>query len=333
MNRRHLAAAVLTVVSLAACDGLPFPTTTPPDTTTSAPVTTGATTTAVPAATTLPTMPPSAPGGLCRSYEDAVVTGTIVNDEATEISGIVASRTHSDVLWMLNDSGGGPFVYAASVTGEHLGTFEVDTSTFDWEDIAIGPGPDPGVDYLYLGDIGDNLHFRPYVTVQRVAEPTPDPAGGFVASVEEIDLAYPEPGPDAEAMFVDPVTGDLVIATKPDRGGTSVIYRAPAAGLVDGATVDLVEIGSLPLDRGVFVTAADIDPTGAVVVFRGYNEVWLWYRTDVAMTETFSAEPCRTPSTAEVQGEAISFSGDGLSYFTVSEGGNPDIHFVFSIFD
>jgi hypothetical protein len=278
-------------------------------------------------------MPPSAPGGLCRSYEDAVVTGTIVNDEATEISGIVASRTHSDVLWMLNDSGGGPFVYAASVTGEHLGTFEVDTSTFDWEDIAIGPGPDPGVDYLYLGDIGDNLHFRPYVTVQRVAEPTPDPAGGFVASVEEIDLAYPEPGPDAEAMFVDPVTGDLVIATKPDRGGTSVIYRAPAAGLVDGATVDLVEIGSLPLDRGVFVTAADIDPTGAVVVFRGYNEVWLWYRTDVAMTETFSAEPCRTPSTAEVQGEAISFRGDGLSYFTVSEGGNPDIHFVFSIFD
>ena len=26
----------------------------------------------------------------------------------------------------------------------------------DWEDIAVGPGPEPNVDYLYVGAIGDN---------------------------------------------------------------------------------------------------------------------------------------------------------------------------------
>ncbi len=58
------------------------------------------------------------------------------------------------------------------------------------------------------------------------------------------------------------------------------------------------------------VTAADIDHTGAAIVFRGYNEVWLWPRTDLELTETFAAQPCRTPSTAEVQGEAIAFAAD-----------------------
>ena len=40
-----------------------------------------------------------------------------------------------------------------------------------------------------------------------------------------------------------------------------------------------------------------------------------------------------TPSTAEVQGEAIAFSADGYSYYTVSEGRRPDINYVENIFD
>ena len=133
-------------------------------------------------------------------------------------------------------------------------------------------------------------------------------------------------------MFVDPVTGALIIVTKPEAGGRAIIYHAPAASLVDGATVNLAEVGAFQLDRGLFVTAADIDSSGALILFRGYNEVWLWERTDLGFVETFTAEPCRTPSTAEVQGEAISF-GTGYSYYTLSEGSEPDINYVFSIFD
>jgi hypothetical protein len=61
--------------------------------------------------------------------------------------------------------------------------------------------------------------------------------------------------------------------------------------------------------------------------------VWLWQRTDIDLSATFAAEPCNVPSTAEVQGEAITFKRNGYSYYTVSEGSQPDVNYVFSIFD
>jgi len=305
-------------------------TTTVTASTTPAPVNTVTTT---PVTTVPPSLPPAPPEGLCRSFEQPVVAGTIDNEAVREISGIAASRNYADVIWMHNDSRGGPIVYATTTAGKPLGTFELDTVTFDWEDMAIGPGPERGVDYLYLGDIGDNFHFRPSVTVHRIAEPYPDPPGGLVTDVDVFDLVYPEPGPNAEAMFVDPITGQLFIITKPDNGGPVEILAAPAEAMIDGATVALERVGRFALPGGLFVTAADIHPDGTVILFRGYNEVWLWERTAVDLAETFAGEPCDVPSTAEVQGEAITFARNGYSYYTVSEGSQPDINYVFSIFD
>lgn len=293
------------------------------------------TTTAAP--TTLPTIPPELPSppqaGLCRSYNDPETLGTIASADVTEASGVAVSTAYPDTIWMHNDSGGGAFVYAATFAGADMGAFEIDAPAFDWEDMAIGPGPEPNRDYLYLGDIGDNLHFRSAVTVYRILEPTPDPAGGTVADVARFDLAYPDPGYDAESLLVDPITGDILIITKPSGGDPALIFRAPASQLREGTTIDLIAVGSFPLESGTWVTAADIDRTGSVIVFRGYNQVWLWERADLDFTDTFAAEPCRTPSTAEVQGEAIAFLPDGYSYVTVSEGSNPDVNVVVSIFD
>lgn len=273
-------------------------------------------------------MPPAAPSGICDSFLDPVALGRLTISAVTEASGIAASRRHPGTIWIHNDSGGGPLIYATDATGADLGTFELDVAAFDWEDMAIGPGPDPSVDYLYIGDIGDNLHFRPAVTVYRLPEPQPDPAGGSVGGIETFDLVYPTPGFDSEAMMVDPVTGDIVLITKGNAGEPAQIYAAAASALTDGATIALEQIGTFEMEPGAFVTAADIDPTGAVIVFRGYHQVWLWQRVDLAMAETFASDPCRTPSTAEVQGEAITFEPGGFSYFTISEGEDPDINFV-----
>lgn len=322
-------AAVVLTAAACADDAAEPPT--PPDLTTLAAVTTSPPPPTEPPAP--PTLPSSPPAGLCRSFEDPTSTGTVANGEIAETSGIAISRLHPDTIWMHNDSGGGPYVYATSITGANRGAFEIDAPAFDWEDMAIGPGPEPGVDYLYLGDIGDNLHFRGAITVYRIVEPIPDPAGGTVTNVARFDLAYPDPGYDSEALMVDPITGDLLIITKASSGEPALIFRAPAGDLSEETTTDLIPVGSFPLASGVFVTAADIDRTGSVIVFRGYNEVWLWERIDMDFTETFTAEPCRIPSTAEVQGEAIAFVPDGYSYFTISEGTNPDINLVTSIFD
>lgn len=323
---KHAAVAAALALAISSCDyTITAGTVAEPTTSTTV------TTSALPS--TPPTLPPSPPAGLCRSYDEPVSTGVVANDAVTEASGMAASTSYPDIVWMHNDSGGGPFVFATTVAGDDMGAFELDAVEFDWEDMAIGPGPDPGLDYLYLGDIGDNLHFRSAIAVYRVTEPTPDSGGGVIADVTRFDLAYPNPGHDAEALFVDPVTGDILIVTKPDSGDPALIFRAPASQLQEGTTTALIPVGSFPLQSGVSVTAADIDRTGAVIVFRGYNEVWLWERSDVDFTETFATEPCRTPSTAEVQGEAITFTADGYSYYTVSEGTNPDINFVLSIFD
>jgi len=298
-----------------------------------APVTTTTTSPPDTQPTVPPTLPVGAPAGICRSYEDPIVRGVVAIEEVTEASGIAVSRTHPDVVWMHNDSGGGPFVYATTLSGEPMGAFELDSATFDWEDMALGPGPDPGTDYLYIGDIGDNFHIRPDILIHRIAEPVPDPAGGFVADVDEITLVYPEPGHDAESLFVDPVTGDLFVVTKPEAGGVAIIYSTAGSSLTDGAEIALTEVGRFQLDPGLYVSAAAIDASGMLIAFRGYNEVWVWQRSDLSFVATFAAEPCNTPSTAEVQGEAISFAAEGYSYFTMSEGSLPDINYVFSIFD
>ncbi len=41
----------------------------------------------------------------------------------------------------------------------------------DCEDVATGPGPIKGKNYIYLGDIGDNAEKRRYISVYRFEEP------------------------------------------------------------------------------------------------------------------------------------------------------------------
>ena len=68
---------------------------------------------------------------------------TLQDRVLNEVSGVVASRVHTPDLWVHNDSGGEPAVYVISPDGKSLGTYTVDGATnVDWEDIAIGPGPE-----------------------------------------------------------------------------------------------------------------------------------------------------------------------------------------------
>src|SRR5215207_1575918 len=88
---------------------------------------------------------PAAPaGGVCDGFGSPEVAGTVANPVLVEISGVAASRAHPGVLWTHNDSGGAPEVYAVAQDGADLGTYAVDGArATDWEDIAVGPGPDP----------------------------------------------------------------------------------------------------------------------------------------------------------------------------------------------
>ncbi len=287
---------------------------------------TGVDTSSVPALTSSPSVVTSLPpttssvppttvlsaSSVCDSYSDPVALGSITDPELIEVSGIAVGS--EGVIWVHNDSGSVPQLWALDDSAAVLRTVAVSVRNIDWEDISIGPGPD-GVAYLYLADIGDNLERRASVTLHRFVEPGPsdDRAG----EIESLSVTYPGGSVNAESFFVDPSTGDSFIVTKTATGRSSVFripsgaWSQPSAEAQHVATIDL---GALSL-----VTAGSISPDGSVIALRTYLDVWLWERrTGETVADALRGVPCRAPAAAEPQGEALGF--DGTGYLTISEG-------------
>src|SRR5688500_11113911 len=105
-------------------------------------------------------------------YGTPTKIGDLEDRAIDESSGIVASRTTPGLYWTHNDSGDGPYLYALDERGHRRGVWRVSGATaYDWEDIAAGPGPTAGTNYLYIGDIGDRGGSRSLIIVYRVPEP------------------------------------------------------------------------------------------------------------------------------------------------------------------
>ena len=175
----------------------------------------------------------------CPTFLPEVQVGTVASNAVLiEVSGIVASRQSPGVLWVHNDSGDSPYVYAINTAGDVLATYNLTGAVNkDWEDIAIGPGPVGGQDYLYIGDIGNNSLSRSKVHVYRVAEPFVDPGQAPVPAgvnpinlggVDELPMDYPAERFDAAALLVDPLSGDIIVVKKQIVAGFSEIYLNPA---------------------------------------------------------------------------------------------------------
>ena len=173
--------------------------------------------------------------------------GTLASAEMDETSGLVVSAKNPGTLWANNDSGDVARLFAISPTGAFRGIYPLAGATaLDWEDVAIGPGPTPDTPYLYVGDIGDNAENRPNIVVYRVAEPDVAGDGGTypLDGVDALTLQYPDGPHDAEALMVDPRSGELYIVVKHLAGGAAGVYRAPAR-LAAGTTTVLERVGEL----------------------------------------------------------------------------------------
>lgn len=280
---------------------------------------------------------------------------TVRDTDLTELSGLAASGRSPGVLWAVNDSGHAPALHAVGPEGQDLGTFPLEgldealSAASDTEDIAVSQG------MVYVADIGDNDNNRGQVAVYRFPEPDPaDP--GPIRDVEVLRLRYPDGPRDAEALLVDPVSGELVIIDKSFRiasGGAAILAAAEAHVYVaeppfDTAGVTTLQaVGAVALDdlatrttaepvenqaslyglTGV-ATAADIRSDGAVIAIRTYGTVWLFDRAEgQSIVQALAGAPCEAPTLAEDQGESMAFlPGDGLTLVTGSEGANPELH-------
>ena len=262
----------------------------------------------------------------CPTFETVETVGRVSPTAIRETSGLAASRQQEDILWLHNDSGDEALLFAIATDGQQRASIRLATTARDWEDLAIGPGPKPGVDYLYIGDIGDNFSQRDSIQIHRIEEP---PAVGLndkvpAEAITTFDLRYPDGAHDAETLLIDPRSGDLFIVIKTLYDpGPSLLYRFSAADQA-GENRELELLGPIGFSDSDFTTGGDISPDGRSIIVRGYNEAYLWRRAaGKSVAEAFSGEACNVPVIGipvEPQGEAIAFATDGPGYFTLSEG-------------
>lgn len=290
------------------------------------------------AASTAALMTTLAAAQTCPTYAPPTTIANVASNTLTEASGIAASRKNPGVLWSHNDSGGSNTVYAIGLNGADLGVFTLQgASAVDWEDIAIGPGPSTGVDYLYVADTGDNLNIRPNIKVYRVPEPTVNPASpqGNVTlrGVQTITLAYPDGPRDAETLMVD-VNGDIYIVTK-RVSAVGRVYRAAYPQATSG-TITLQFVAQIPwgaVNGSGGATAGDIAHDGSAVIVRRLSSfspaATLWRRAPgTNLWDAFAQPGCDLALASEVQGEAIAFGPNDLSLFTTTEGSHSPIHYM-----
>jgi hypothetical protein len=279
--------------------------------------------------------PRQVPPPLCGRLR-ARILGRVGTPAATELSGLVLSRSQPGVLWTHNDSGDRARVLAVATDGRLLADVTLTgAENLDWEDIAIGAGTRRAKsatttgDALLVADVGDNLARRASVAVYRIGEPRVA-AGAATASATatatRIELRYPDGPRDAEALLVDPSDGALVIVEKRFTGRAGVyVAERPSAGAVP---TTLRRSGRLSLGGGEAVTAGDVSGDGRTIVLRTYDRAFVWIRRDgEGVADALRRRPCvaRADLLVEGQGEALALSRAGHAFYTVPEGPRPAI--------
>ncbi len=261
-----------------------------------------------------PVVPPVVKEDLLPEFTQTPDVFPIQRGLIDEASGITASISMPGNIWVEQDGNTPSEIYLINNSGQYLGAFPIPFFNRDWEDIAMGPGPETGANYIYLAETGDNAENYEYYKVYRFKEPASLQEKNTL--FETISFRYPDTKSyDTEAMLIDPATKDIYLITK-RQFNVNVFRIAYPQSTTDLNTAEF--LGAIPY---TIITAADISPDGTEILLKNYDAVYFWRRKKdetiiQALSRTRDVGP---PYQHEEQGEAICFDIHQKGFYTLSE--------------
>ena len=240
----------------------------------------------------------------------------LTNKKLKEVSGIAASVANPGYIWAHNDSQNGTEVYLVDTKLKIALTCKLaGVENRDWEDIAVGPGPEDGKSYLYVGEIGDNDAKYRFKRVYRFEEPVLADSKKKIDIVAFDTIIFRLPRKkDAEALLIDPANKNLYIVTK--RENPVHLYEL-VYPYSTRDTLNAKEVMSLPFTQ---IVAGDISDDGKSVLLKSYEHVYYWNNTaGKTLPELLRQKPEDVPYEEEPQGESITWARDGSGFYTLSE--------------
>jgi MFS family permease len=241
---------------------------------------------------------------------------TVQDPRIDEASGMVVSRLHPGVVWIVNDSKSGQIVYGVDESGRTVAELTLeDIYNRDWE--AMAPGVDDSGDpALWIADIGDNDARWPTVRIYRISEP--EELGSQVVPWRRVELTYQDAPHNAETFMVDE-SGGLVIITK-EALGAGVYETSGPAEL--GSTQGLRRVGPAPQ----FLTDGAISPDGTQVALRSYTSLYLFDAQRFLSAGTDGDAGTVYPLPLQRQGETLAYTLNGQAVLVGSEGEEQPIY-------
>ena len=247
----------------------------------------------------------------------------------TESSGLAAA---GDRLYTLNDGGSRLEVFVLDAGAGSRGptpacrvvrTITAGIDPYDVEDLARSADGT-----LWLADVGDNDHRRRTVAIELLPE---------TGAARLFRFSYPDGAHDAEALLLDR-SGRPFIVTKEVLGNSGVYTPAgtPSASrptpLRRVAGLQFTPTGTAGGPVGtagqLLVTGGAVSPDGTRIVLRTYTDAYLWRADDGDVARALTSKPVRFALPPTPQGEAVTFTPDGRSLLTSTEGRPAAVHLL-----
>lgn len=240
-----------------------------------------------------------------------------VHRELKEVSGIACSEVNAGLMWVQNDSGNDPAIYLINKDMDIVLTCRLDgVQNRDWEDITVGPGPEAGKSYVYVGDIGDNKASHTVKFIYRFEEPVYKPGKSevSVSAIEKITFRLSDAMKDTESLLIDHKTKNLYVISKREEPVT--VYEIKYPFSLDD-TLTGKKIMTLPYAE---IVSGDVDARTGDILVKNYDKVFYWRNAhNENVASLLKRQPVEVEYEREVQGEAITWAADGSGFYTVSE--------------